>query len=87
MASIRVELNTAGIRQLLTSDDVLSEVQKRAEAIAAAAGGAPDFEARAAVGPGGALARAMGYAITASMDGRVAEATNRVLTRSVDAGR
>lgn len=84
----RLKLNSAGIRELLSSDAVQADVGARAEAIAAAAGGQPDFEARVeVVGGSSKLGRAMGYAVTASEQGRVAEAERRALSRAIDAGR
>lgn len=85
---IRVKRNEAGIHALLTSDAVLAEVGKHTEAIVAAAGGTPNFRARVQiVEHGSKLGRAEGFAATATHDGRHLEATDRALTRAIDAGR
>lgn len=83
MAAVRVKLNSAGIRAMLQSDEVRADVLRRAEAIRDAAGGADDFEAGAeAVGN-----RVMGWVVTATDEGKRAEAESRALTRALDAGR
>ena len=81
--SVRIELNAAGVRSLLQSSDVQADLQGRAERIAAAAGGAPDFVAESRVG----ATRARASVRTATFDGMRAEATDRVLSRALDAGR
>lgn len=63
-------------------------MERKTEAIAAAAGGSPDFEPSVrAVGGSSKLGRLMGYVTTATYDGRRAEAETRALTRALDAGR
>lgn len=81
MAKSRIVLNSKGVRQLLRSPEVLADLQRRAEQIAAAAGSG--MEASSMVGPG----RARASVITATSAAREAEASGRALTRSVDAGR
>ena len=85
---LRVELNSAGIKALLSSPEVQADLLRRAEAIAAAAGGAPNFEASVRVVGGSSKAgRAYGTVRTATFEGQAAEATDRALTRAIDAGR
>ncbi|NII42296.1 hypothetical protein E9228_002954 [Curtobacterium flaccumfaciens] len=81
--SIRVELNSAGVVALLQSEEIKAELLRRGEAIQAAAGGAPDFDVIAVTG----RQRAAVYVATASVQGMLAEATDRTLTRALDAGR
>lgn len=81
MAKIRIELNSKAIRDLLRSPEVQAELLRRAQNIAAAAG--PGMEA--SVVPGRNRARAS--VITATAEARRAQATDRVLTRALDAGR
>lgn len=79
-----VKLNSAGIRQVLRSAEVEADIRRRAEAIKAAAGGDPDdYEAGAEVVGN----RVMGWVVTATNEAKVAEATDRALTRALDAGR
>lgn len=79
----KVVLNSSAVRKLLQSQDVQDDLKRRADAIAAAAGGAPDFEAGVdVVGD-----RAMGWVVAATFDGQRAEAEDRTLTRALDAGR
>jgi len=86
--SIRVQINSDTIRKVLQSREMQAEVKRRAEAIADAAGGEPDFEARVeVVGGSSKLGRAMGYVAAATPAGREAEARDRTLTRAIDAGR
>ena len=85
---LRVELNSEGLKALLQSAEVQADLERRAQAIAAAAGGSPDFEASVKVVGGSSKAgRAYGYVRTATFEGRAAEARDRALTRAVDAGR
>lgn len=77
----RVVMNRAGAAALLKSPGVLADLQRRANAIAGAAG--EGFEADARIG----AARARASVHTASTEARVAEATDRALTRAIDAGR
>ena len=77
----RIVLNRKGMRQLLRSPEVLADLKRRAEAIAAAAGSG--MEVSAMVGRN----RARASVITATHSARRAEATSRALTRAIDVGR
>lgn len=81
MANVRVKLNSAGVRELLRSSGVQTDLQRRARAIAAAAG--DGFEVDTQVGS----VRARASVRSATLDAHVAEATDRALTRAIDAGR
>lgn len=81
MAQVRVELNHAGIRQMLQSPEVEAELLRRAKLIAAAAG--PGFEPDSEVG----RSRARASVITATFEARLDEARNHTLERAMDAGR
>ena len=77
----RIVLKHKGMRQLLRSPEVLADLKRRAESIAAAAGSG--MEVSAMVGRN----RARSSVITATSEARNAEATSRALTRAIDAGR
>lgn len=77
----RIKWNHAGFREILRSGTVEAEVRRRANLIASQAG--DGFEASSTVGRNRALA--MVWADTP--EARSAEATERRLTRSIDAGR
>lgn len=77
----RIVLKRKGMRELLRSPEVLADLKRRAEAIAAAAGSG--MEVSAMVGRN----RARSSVITATSEARNAEATSRALTRAIDAGR
>lgn len=81
MAKIRIDINDAGIRDLLKSDSVRALLKAKADRIAAAAG--PGMEATSWTG----RTRARASVITATAKARKAEATNRSLTKALDAGR
>lgn len=81
MPVVRIELNTSGVGDLLRSGEVLDDLERRARAIASAAG--PGMEASAQVG----RTRARASVITGDLDAMRAEATDRSLTHAVDAGR
>lgn len=78
---MRVKLNRTGVRQLLQSPEIQGDLTRRARAIATAAG--PGFEVIS--GPGATRARAM--VVTDTFDAMLAEARDRALSRSIDAGR
>lgn len=82
-SSIRIEISSAGIVELLRSKEVQADLLRRGEAIQAAAGGAPDFDVLAVTG----RQRAAVYVSTTTVEGMLAEATDRALTRAIDAGR
>lgn len=79
MVTIRLTRN--GPRQLRRSPAVLADLTRRARRIAAAAG--PGMETDADLG----VNRARAAVWTASAQAIRAEATNRALTRAIDAGR
>lgn len=81
MANVRIEVNHRGVRQLLRSTEVRTDLERRARNIAASAG--PGFEVDAQVG----TERARASVRTATSEAREAEATSRALTRALDAGR
>jgi hypothetical protein len=83
MAQIKVKLNSAGIREVLQSAEMEADLRRRAKAIAQAAGGEPDFVGDAEV----VGDRVMGFVVTATDEGKRAEAETRALTRALDAGR
>lgn len=74
-------LNEEGIRELLRSTEMADHLKDRAEKIAAAAG--PGHEVRTDDGPN----RARASVVTATPEAMRSEATNRTLTRAIDAGR
>lgn len=80
MAS-RVKINRRGVRELLRSDRVLRELQRRARLVAAAAGDGHRIDSQ--VGKN----RARAAVITDTTAARKAEAKNRNLTRAMDAAR
>jgi hypothetical protein len=77
----KFKLNSAGVRALLCSGEVLADLEGRGRSIAAAAG--PGMEVDARIGSG----RARVSVRTATNEARRAEATDRRLTRAIDAGR
>lgn len=77
----KIELDSAGVRALLQSPEVLADMQRRAENIAAAAG--DGVEATSWIG----FDRAHGRAATVTHEADLAEAQDRVLTRAIEAGR
>lgn len=81
MAIVRVELNHRAVRELLRSEAVRADLARRAQAIAAAAG--PGNEAHSKIGPN----RARAEVVTKTFAARYQEATQRTLTRAIEAGR
>jgi hypothetical protein len=81
MANTRIVLNRAGVKALLRSPEVVADLKRRAEAIAAVAGEGNEVEV--AVGP----TRARAAVVTKTFDAMRDEATDRSLTRAIDAGR
>lgn len=79
--SIRIVVNPEGVKALLKSQEVQNMLQQRVNKIAAAAG--PGMQASVRVG----RTRARGSVITATQEAREAEANDRMLTKSLDAGR
>lgn len=85
---LRLKLNQKGIRELLQSDEVQADLQRRVDRIAAATGAPDDYDARVdVIGGTSKLGRAMGRVVTATFEARKAEAQDRTLTRALDAGR
>jgi hypothetical protein len=80
---IRIEVNQAGIRELLKSEEVRADLSARAHRIAAAAGGEPDYEVDVRQG----ATRARASVRTATFDAILDEGRNRTLSASLDAGR
>lgn len=83
MAKPEIKLNSAGVRELLRSPAVLQNLVSRGEAIARAAGGEPDFTVNASTGRN----RARVHVVTETARARRLEARDRILSRSLDAGR
>lgn len=81
--SIRIEMNSRGVVELLQSAEVQAELLRRAEAIQQATGSPEDFDVLPVVG----RQRAAVYVSTKTVEGMLAEATDRTLTRALDAGR
>lgn len=81
MAKVRVEINRKAVRDLLRSPEVQSDLERRAQRIASAAG--PGHRVATGVGRN----RARTAVIAASYEARRREARDRNLTRSLDAGR
>lgn len=83
-ALTKLVLNHAEVARLLRSPEVLGELQRRGNAIAAAAGGPGEgFVAEGHVGRN----RARVTVRTATTRARVLEAQHRTLTKALDAGR
>lgn len=78
---IRIDINSAGIQELLKSGPVQALLSAKAQRIAAAAG--PGMEASSRVGK----TRARASVITTTRAARKAEAEDRALTKAIDAGR
>lgn len=77
----KIRFNYDGFNAVRRSEGVKQDLQARAERIAAAAG--PGFETRATINPG----RAGVLVYAESYEAAVAEATDKALTRAIDAGR
>lgn len=80
-SSVRIQLRSAGVRELLRSGDVESYLVGRGRAIAAAAG--PGHEVQPWVGRN----RARVTVRTATYEARKAEAVDHALTKAIGAGR
>lgn len=81
MAGPKIELNAATVRTLLKSDGVKADLERRAKAIAAAAG--DGFEVATRDGKN----RIHVEVQTATPEAMLAEAQDKRLTRAIDAGR
>lgn len=77
----RVELNREGVRQLLKDPGVLADLQRRGQAIATAAGEGMEVQTHTGINRVRVTVR------TATPAAQVAEATSRVLTNAIGAGR
>jgi hypothetical protein len=83
--TVRIELDSAGIQELLTGSDVAADMKRRAEAVADRAGEGfevAEYEARYGGSP-----RAVAVVRAGTTEARRAEATSKALTRAIDAGR
>lgn len=78
---VKIVLNRRGIRDLLRSREVRKDLERRGKAIAAAAG--PGHRVESEVGPN----RVRVAVITDTLDAMRSEATDRTLTRALDAAR
>lgn len=76
-----VRLIGKGMRDLLRSDEIRRDLEERAKRIAAAAG--EGMESSTTIG----RTRALAMVWTETVEAMVAEATDRKLTRAIDAGR
>lgn len=81
MANVKVVVNRRAIRDLLRSREVRKDLKRRGDKIAAAAG--PGHRVEEEVGPN----RARVAVITDTTEAVISEATDRTLTRALDAGR
>lgn len=79
--AVRIVLNRSAVGALLRSPEVKADLERRAGAIAAAAG--PGNEVESEVG----RARARAAVVTETFEAKHKEATDRSLTRALDAGR
>lgn len=82
MTDLKIELNDAEIVRILQSDGVMADLMRRAHQIANAAG-----EGKYDVTPSHSPTRARVSVGTGDYKARKGEATNRSLTRALDAGR
>jgi hypothetical protein len=83
MVTVRVKIISKGAREILRSAKVQAELERRAKAIADAAGGEPDYEVGSRVGAN----RVRTSVRTATQKAREDESRNKSLTRALDAGR
>lgn len=84
-ASVRFELRSAGIAEILRSPAVDAMLRQKAEAVAAAARGKTRIPVKVDARPSASRAR---YTVTlASKRGRAEEARTRALGSSIDAAR
>lgn len=84
MKPVRIKINRKGAEAILKSEGVRADLERRARAIAAAAGGdTDDYEASSYVG----VTRARASVVTATFEARKAEAEDRRLSSAIEAGR
>lgn len=82
---MRIELNSDGIRQLLTSQVIANECERAASKIAATAGDGFEVLPAREMGFGGGR---VGFAVhAATKEAKEAEATDKVLSKAVSACR
>lgn len=85
MGKVRIEINEAEVGRILRGEGeyggVRAELERRAQAIAAAAG--EGMEASVEIGAN----RVHASVITATPDAMIAEAADRALSRALEAGR
>lgn len=81
MAVVKIKVNKQAVRQLLRSNEVLAELERRATNIAVAAG--PGMEVDSELGK----TRARASVRTATPEAVRAEAKHRALTQAIDAAR
>ena len=81
MAKVKIELNHAAVAKILKSPEVQVDLERRARSIATAAG--PGHRVDSGVGRN----RARAVVVTDTPEAMRAEATERRLTKSLDAGR
>lgn len=81
MTEVRIELDQDGIKAFLRSAEVAADIQRRCDAIAAAAG--EGMQAEVYQGRD----RVRGRVWTGTYAAKRAEANDRALTRALDAGR
>lgn len=81
--SFRLEIHNEGFAEVRKSPAIQAQLHAMGERIASAAGGGGDFEVIDS--PGRDRARVV--VVTATAEGKRAEAEDRALTRALDAGR
>lgn len=82
-SKFRLQIHPEGFNQVRRDPRIQDDLDRRAEAIAAAAGGGDDFVAHSSP----TSTRARSVVVTATIDGMLAEARDRALTNALDAGR
>lgn len=80
-SNVRIEFNDKAFRDLLRSDEVKADLERRARRIAAAAGPGHVAESERQRN------RARAAVITETSEAKRAEAVDHALTRAIDAGR
>lgn len=78
---LRLKLNNAGVRALLASAEISSDLENRGNRIAQAAGDGVEVEVTKN------RDRTVVFVTTETTDAKKAEAEDRALTRAIDAGR
>lgn len=81
MKKVKLEFNRVGFNAVRHDPAIVADIRRRAEAIAAAAG--DGFEVIDTDNPG----RAGAMVVANTFEARRAEATDKVLTKAIDAGR